>query len=303
VVPSDFGDIYDVSRGGPGGDPERSRSEATRRLQAIADGKLNPLSVIDELDMLEDAAYDFGVDLGVIHEAHEASAFVFRDAEPRASVDRRADLRVAPAIREARRLYISNDARPIALRSAYTAVFELNRLAGGESEVLRALRSEVPNSIAKNAVFAGAILACAAKRAATSSTLTGGDRITPKLLRSIMDFERRLIGAYLLSGHEQVPYPRSFSFSAQNLYFFCAHGGADDRVLVDVLWNDDEMRRPKDARGQASRPLRDHAYCSFVGLRDEAAEHARVAPAALVELRLLRALRRVSEEDYLHLRG
>ncbi len=303
MVPSGFGNIYDGSRGGPGGDPERSRSEATRLLQAIADGQLNPLGVIDELDMLEDVAYDFGVDLRVVRAAHEASAPVFRRAEQSAGLDRRADLRVAPAIREARWLYIANDARPAALRSAYTAVFELNQLVGGESEVLRALRSEVPNSIAKNAVFAGAILACAAKRAATSSTLTGGDRIGPKLLRSIMDYERRLIGSYLLSGHEPVPYPRSFSFSAQNLYLFCAHGDADDRVLVDVLWNDDQMRRPKDARGQASRPLRDHAYCSFMGLIDEATEHARVAPAALVELRLLRALRRVSEEDYLHLRG
>lgn len=64
-MPSDFGNIYDGSRGGSGGDPERSRSEATRVLRAIADEQLNPLGVIDELDMLEDVAYDFGVDLGV----------------------------------------------------------------------------------------------------------------------------------------------------------------------------------------------------------------------------------------------
>jgi len=81
VVPNEFGDIYDVSRGGPKGDPERSRIEATRILQAIADGRLNPLSMIDELDMLEDVAYDFGVDLRVVRAAQEASALVFRDAE------------------------------------------------------------------------------------------------------------------------------------------------------------------------------------------------------------------------------
>jgi len=182
-------------------------------------------------------------------------------------------------------------------------MFQLIQLAGGKSELLRALRSEVPNSFAKHAVFSAAILACAGKRAANSTTLTGGDRIGPKVLRSIMELERQLIGAYLLSGHDPVPYPRSFSFSAQNHYLFCAHGGADDRILVDVLWNDDQMRRPKDARGQASRPLRDHAYCSFMGLHEEATDHARNAPAALVDLHLLRALRRVSEEDYLHLLG
>jgi hypothetical protein len=300
VVPSDFGNIYDGSRGGPKGDPERSRIEATRVLQRIADGRLNPLGMIDELDMLEDVAYDFGVDLRVVRAAHEAAASVFRDAEQTAALDRRADLRVGPATREARWLYIANDARPAALHSAYASMFQLIQIAGGKSEVLRALRSEVPNSIAKNAVFSGAILACAGKR---STTLTGGDRISPELLHSIMEFERQLIGAYLLSGHDPVPYPRSFSFSAQNLYLFCAHGGADDRNLVDVLWNDDQLRRPKDARGQASRPLRDHAYCSFMGLLDEATDHARNAPAGLVDLRLLRALRRVSEEDYLHLRG
>jgi hypothetical protein len=40
-----------------------------------------------------------------------------------------------------------------------------------------------------------------------------------------------------------------------------------------------------------------------MGLFDEAKEHAVAAPAPLVDLLLLRALRRVSEEDYLHLRG
>jgi hypothetical protein len=302
-VSDDIGNIHDGSRGGPAGDPERAQSEVERVMQEIADERLNPLSLIDDLEMLEDVAYDLGVEIGLVRDAHEASAPVFRAAERSAGPDRRIDLRVAPAIREARRLHVANDARLRAFREVYAAIFQLQQLAGGAEGVLRALRSEVPNTIAKNAVFAGAILAATTKRAATSSTLTGGDRISQELVNRIMGYERRLIGAYLLSGRKPVPYPRSFSFSAQNLYLFCAHGNIDDRTLVDVLWNDDENRRPKDARGQATRPLRDHAYCTFMGLFEEAKEHALAAPAPLVELQLLRALRRVSEEDYLHLRG
>lgn len=40
-----------------------------------------------------------------------------------------------------------------------------------------------------------------------------------------------------------------------------------------------------------------------MGLLDEPKDHALAAPTPLVELRLLRTLRRISEEDYLHLRS
>ena len=137
----DLGSIYDGSRGGPSGDRERARSEVERVMRAIADERCNPLELIDDLDMLDDVAYDLGVELGVVRDAHEVSTAVFRAAEQSAGLDRWVDLRVAPAIREARRLYIANDARPTAFRAVHAAVFELHRRAGGVEGVLRALRS------------------------------------------------------------------------------------------------------------------------------------------------------------------
>jgi len=76
-------------------------------------------------------------------------------------------------------------------------------------------------------------------------------------------------------------------------------GEPADRPVVDALFALDERTRPPNARGHATRGLRDHAYARYCGRLDEAERHAEKAVTDLAAFQLPRHEKVVEGQGYL----
>jgi hypothetical protein len=186
--------------------------------------------------------------------------------------EQRLCMRVRITVLRARALHIAGDSRR-AFEQAWAAHTAIEAQAGGRDAMLELLASPEPNILAECMIAILGIFAASLKR-----DLPPTHPVRAYWLGEI----RTIVDSYIprLEAERAMIYPGTPRV-VQVLYFLAEHRDPADADRIRALRRIDDMARPRDARGEATLPLRSIAIANFEG-------HANVV--ALDSPRALQAL-------------
>lgn len=270
-------------------DPERAASKAAESMLSLRDHREDPVPLLPQIEKWVNPLWDApNADPKLVVETLEAVEPAFRAAEATVELTSPERLYLRPRLQILKaRAWFRYPHERQAFVEALASLSWLEGFVGGP-EVLEDVLSRPANPVAEQAVAALGIYPAALRRAGLPQT-----HIAQFRARGL-----RLVEAYLRRDGGGVPaiYDRTHALASQ--WFYLAAHEVEDDDLVQTLYNLDLQTRPRTARGQATKSLREMEFAKRFGTAMQAAAHGHDAMIDLQRFRLVRHQRVVQQRSY-----